>query len=267
MEYKTFLMTCDEVCRLNVQDLQPHPENVKIYGTADVSDLIESIRDNGVLEPIIVKDGVIISGHRRAQACKELGLTFVPCLSVDKDFNEVEALVEFNVQREKCWSTKVMEALALEKVEAEKALIRKTAGQKDLGQNSAQGERRAKTASTVAQKIFKASRDYLSSSKKVKELVESTIAPGVDWRTHELVVDLDSGKRKLNGVLRILKSQLEGPNSTTKEAQFTEEDYQWVDETILWYLDPEDEEFTPARKKAALKWLRDKVKEVESLVK
>ena len=43
-------------------------------------ELTESIKENGLLEPIIVRSFPackyeIISGHRRVEACKELGIT------------------------------------------------------------------------------------------------------------------------------------------------------------------------------------------------
>lgn len=57
-------------------------------------ELTESIKENGLLEPIIVcsfPEGKyeIISGHRRAEACKELGITEVP--ATIKEMNKDEA--------------------------------------------------------------------------------------------------------------------------------------------------------------------------------
>ena len=48
-------------------------------------ELTESIKENGLLEPIIVRSFPagkyeIISGHRRVEACKELGITSIPVL-------------------------------------------------------------------------------------------------------------------------------------------------------------------------------------------
>jgi hypothetical protein len=264
MEFKTLIDTGDEVCRLNVEFLKPHPENAKIYGNLDVGDLLESIRDNGLMEPIVVKQGTIISGHRRAQACKELGIELVPCILVEKEINDVEALVEFNIQREKVWSTRVMEALTLEKIEVEKAMLRKKAGKRDLTQKSAEGSRRPETAAVVAKKIFNASKEYFKSCKEVKALVELELLPGEDWRSHELVRALDQQERKVNSVLRALRSKV-AKSPPKKPPVYSESDYEWVDEKILWYID--DEDFTPARKVAALKWLKEKTSEIEKSLK
>lgn len=70
----------------------------------DLSGLKESIREKGIIEPLVVrKEGdsyKIISGERRYQAAKELGETKLPCIireSDDQDTLEV-ALIE-NMQR------------------------------------------------------------------------------------------------------------------------------------------------------------------------
>lgn len=263
MEFKTLIDTGDEVCRLSVESLKPHPENAKIYGDLDVGDLVESIRDNGLKEPIVVNQGTIISGHRRAQACKELGINLIPCIQVEKEINDIEALVEFNIQREKVWSTKLMEALALEKIEGDKAMVRKKAGKRDLTQKSAQGGRRPETGAVVAKKIFNASRDFFKKCKEIKTLVEEETPSGEDWRSHQLIRDLDQNKKKVNGVLRILRAK--GSKTAKKSPMYSESDYEWVDENILWYID--DEDFTPARKVAAIKWLKEKTTEIEKSLK
>ena len=48
-------------------------------------ELTESIKENGLLEPIIVRPFPankyeIISGHRRVEACKALGITSIPVI-------------------------------------------------------------------------------------------------------------------------------------------------------------------------------------------
>lgn len=69
-------------------------------------ELVESIAQNGLLEPITVRSFPagkyeIISGHRRVEACKELGITEVP--ATIKEMNKDEAtiaMVDSNVHRE-----------------------------------------------------------------------------------------------------------------------------------------------------------------------
>lgn len=69
-------------------------------------ELVESIAQNGLLEPITVRSFPagkyeIISGHRRVEACKELGITEVP--ATIKEMNKDEAtiaMVDSNIHRE-----------------------------------------------------------------------------------------------------------------------------------------------------------------------
>ena len=69
-------------------------------------ELTESIKENGLLEPIIVRPFPadkyeIISGHRRVEACKVLGITSVPVTI--KELTKDEAIVQMvdsNIHRE-----------------------------------------------------------------------------------------------------------------------------------------------------------------------
>lgn len=68
--------------------------------------LTDSIKENGLLEPIIVRPFPaskyeIISGHRRVEACKALGITSVPVTI--KELTKDEAIVQMvdsNIHRE-----------------------------------------------------------------------------------------------------------------------------------------------------------------------
>lgn len=70
------------------------------------TEMLESIKTNGLLEPIIVRSfsaGTyeIISSHRRVSVCKKLGIQTV--LTIVKDMNKDEAviaMVDANLQRE-----------------------------------------------------------------------------------------------------------------------------------------------------------------------
>ena len=62
-------------------DLKPHPMNRKLYGEEVLPpEFVASIRENGILVPLAVKeDGTIISGHRRWQAALALKMEYVRC--------------------------------------------------------------------------------------------------------------------------------------------------------------------------------------------
>ena len=87
-----------------VTSIFPNPEQPR-SDFGDLTELTESIKEKGVLEPLLVKptdDGkfMIIAGERRWRASQLAGLTEVPCIEMevdDKSLAEI-ALIE-NLQR------------------------------------------------------------------------------------------------------------------------------------------------------------------------
>ncbi|MCX6554992.1 MAG: ParB/RepB/Spo0J family partition protein [Candidatus Aminicenantes bacterium] len=70
----------------------------------DLKELTESIREKGIIEPVIVrpKDGhfEIVAGERRFRAAKQAGLSEVPCIEHDIPDNEaLELSIVENIQR------------------------------------------------------------------------------------------------------------------------------------------------------------------------
>ena len=88
---------------LPVDSIEPNPEQPR-QNIGDLSELVASIREKGVLEPLIVRphgNGYqIVAGERRWRACKQLELEKVPCIIKDVDDRELLelALIE-NLQR------------------------------------------------------------------------------------------------------------------------------------------------------------------------
>src|SRR5690606_25823051 len=106
--------------------------NRKLYGEEALPpDFVESVRANGILVPLAIKeDGTILSGHRRWQAALALKMESVPVqvVSYADELDEREAIIEFNRQREKTFSQKMAEAEALEAIERERARRRMLSG-------------------------------------------------------------------------------------------------------------------------------------------
>lgn len=72
----------------------------------DFKELVQSIKDNGLISEIMVRPlgekYEIISGHRRAAACKEVGLKEVPVIVKDlSDYMATVIMVHSNLYREK----------------------------------------------------------------------------------------------------------------------------------------------------------------------
>lgn len=93
---------------LPIDKLKPfegHPFYVK--DDDDMEQLTESIRQQGVLNPIMVRpldtgEYEVISGHRRLHACKKAGIEMIPAFIYSMDRSEaVLAMVDSNLHREK----------------------------------------------------------------------------------------------------------------------------------------------------------------------
>lgn len=90
---------------ITIDRLEPNPNQPRME-IGDLTDLVASIREKGVLEPLLVRPSevggrfMIISGERRYRAAREVGLREVPCIEMDVDDRAVAeiALIE-NLQR------------------------------------------------------------------------------------------------------------------------------------------------------------------------
>jgi ParB family chromosome partitioning protein len=88
-----------------IDKLAPNPGQPRVE-IGDLTELIASIREKGVLEPLLVRPSdvggrfMIISGERRYRASLEVGLSELPCIEMDVDDRGVAeiALIE-NLQR------------------------------------------------------------------------------------------------------------------------------------------------------------------------
>ena len=70
---------------LTLDKLKPYDKNAKKHQEADLSTIKASITEFGMSDPIGVwgKDNVIVEGHGRYLACKELGIDNVPVIHLD----------------------------------------------------------------------------------------------------------------------------------------------------------------------------------------
>lgn len=90
---------------VKVSDLKDHPENRFYFDDmagGKWDDFLESIQDRGVIEPPIVTDQmVIVGGHQRIRACRELGIDEVECevRHYENDADVLRDLIEMNIQQ------------------------------------------------------------------------------------------------------------------------------------------------------------------------
>ena len=92
---------------LQIKKLHPfegHP--FKVANNEEMDQLVESIRTQGVLNPVVVRliengEYEVISGHRRLHACKKAGMETIPALVANMDWDAAAiALVDSNLHRE-----------------------------------------------------------------------------------------------------------------------------------------------------------------------
>ena len=97
----------EEIKPIPISELKPFTEQpFKVKLDEDMDELVESIKQCGVLTPVIArphKDGgyEILSGHRRVKACELAGITDIPVVvkNLDDDTATI-LLVDSNLQRE-----------------------------------------------------------------------------------------------------------------------------------------------------------------------
>lgn len=121
---------------ISISELKPHPRNELIYGQEAISDLVDQIRERGrIVVPIIInKENVILSGHRRWGAAKELELESVPCevREFESSEDELEFLLHSNVTRKKSREQMAREGMVLEEVLSAQSEARRIANLKQF---------------------------------------------------------------------------------------------------------------------------------------
>lgn len=190
--------------------LKPHPVNQKLYGAETIpQDFIDSIKENGILEPLVIKrDGTIISGHRRWLTAKALNMESVPVrvLEFENELDEREAIITFNKQREKTFSQKMAEAEELEAIERERARKRQVASLKKGEERPVRDkwpEREAgRTRDKVAQAVGMGSGKTYERAAKVWEAAKKGNEVAL-----ELVEKLDKGEVSIHKAHEYIRRQ------------------------------------------------------------
>ena len=97
----------ENIQMIPIDKLHPHPKNPRLH-IGDVTELADSIRQNGVMQNLTVVpmvtslDGsyIVVIGHRRLAAAKIAGLTELPCAVVDMDAKaQIATMLLENMQR------------------------------------------------------------------------------------------------------------------------------------------------------------------------
>ena len=111
----------EKLLKLSVSDIRPNPfQPRKVMGENEISELSESIRELGVLQPILVKQGEsgyeLVAGERRLRAAQRAGLKDIPAVLIETEplTQQIIALVE-NIQRKNL--SAIEEAVCLQDIQ------------------------------------------------------------------------------------------------------------------------------------------------------
>jgi ParB family chromosome partitioning protein len=169
------------------RNLSIHPLNEKLYGESKTdSDLLGSIKENGIFNPIIVnKSKQILSGSRRWVAAKEAKFEKVPIITLLSDDYLLDELflIESNRYRDKTAEQKGREFKRLKEIEVELAKQRQGT-RTDLVETfppSAAGKARDKAAAFIgmsgrqAEKLEKLV-DKADKSPRIKNILQQVNA-------------------------------------------------------------------------------------------
>ena len=106
--------------KISIDDIKPNENQPrKIFNDEKISELADSIKEHGVIQPIVVRTSgdfyEIVAGERRWRAARKAGLSEIPCVvrELTDEENMLFAIIE-NMQREDL--NPVEEAEGLEKM-------------------------------------------------------------------------------------------------------------------------------------------------------
>jgi ParB/RepB/Spo0J family partition protein len=175
--------------RLNISDLKPHSKNDKYFSSIEgyeFEELKESIKRNGLIEPLIVKKDdeakyVIICGNQRYKACKELGIKEVDCIV--KEFkteeDEIQVLIEDNLHRRHLSPSQRAKLL----VQLSKIVNKKTKKEvlEEIKKRTQFGERQAQKYLNIGEKLIPEFNDFLD-----KNIITINIANAIANHSEEV---------------------------------------------------------------------------------
>lgn len=205
----------NSIFEVKINDVEPNSDQPrKVFDQEKLEALAESIKEHGVVQPIIVKkDGsryIIVAGERRWRAAKIAGLKTIPVVVKDLSSREIMeiALIE-NLQREDL--NPIEEAEAYQKLMDDYNLT-----QEEVAKVA--GKSRAAIANTVRLLTLpKEIKDMLtdgrltsghartlvtiSDSERQNELARQIIEKNLNVREAEKLVAREGSKRKVNNVV------------------------------------------------------------------
>ena len=192
--------------------LRPHPQNQTLYEKVDPSSaaftqLMESIKTNGILQPLVIRpDGTILSGHRRHQAATKLGIESVPVTIVEGGDDRL-LIVEYNRYRQKTVSETMREAELVMVVLREEAEARQFRHRGATRDTKVDPETKGKVTEFASETVGMKTRTF----EKAKAIYEAA-------RTNENAKDklakVDAGELSINAAYKAIRKLTESSVGT-----------------------------------------------------
>lgn len=213
-----------------IRSFQGHP--FKVVDDDKMLELVESIKDNGVLSPVLIRPCgndlyEMISGHRRLHAAKLAGLTAIPSIIREMTDDEATiAMVDANIQREellpseKAWAYKMKKDAMTHQGERTDLT---------LGQNVQKFKRTTEAIADGTGESYKQIQRYIRLTELVPELLDLvdakrlnfTVAVDVSYIDKEIQGWLneyihDNGPVKANQIAALREAIATGPMTQMK---------------------------------------------------
>ena len=186
--------------KIEISKLNPHPNNRRVYGYDDnIPELAERIKQSNWIKPILItRQNMIISGHRRVEACKALNINEIEFEYVPDDpITQLELFVGENCYREKSNYQKTQEAKIYAEIEQHKAYDRMihTNEPRETFPQGVDEEEKGRTRDIVAEKIGMSGRS-LDKAQKVIDKMDSTYDEAIkEFFEDTLNVNIDAAAK------------------------------------------------------------------------
>jgi ParB family transcriptional regulator, chromosome partitioning protein len=215
--------------------LTPNRFSLSIYGdpSAEIDDLLPSIRDLGILVALVVAPGPrpgtweVVSGHRRLACARALNFAQVPCevRPLPLGPERRRAVLEYNRQRRKSFSQLMREADALEELWSAEASSRRLANLRrgrtdsaecrnsddrgaipdsndDAGNEDAREQRvdRGRTDTAIGRQLGIGGKDLYRQARAIWRLARSG-----DVRAQSGIAELDAGTKSIHAAYKDLR--------------------------------------------------------------
>ncbi len=205
-----------QVVRIATDTIRANHFSTSIYGdpAREISDLIDGIRDHGILVPLVVhseaKSGhwELVSGHRRLACAQRLELPSVPCLTrtFDTEADRRRAILEYNRQRPKNFGQMMREADAMVDLLADLARDRSLANLRQSPETTDSPDRRdsdgrsGRTDSTIARTIGLGGKDLYRQARAIWKLAQVG-----DLRALSGVEQINAGTKTIHAAYKDLR--------------------------------------------------------------